>query len=72
LSRHLAVLQEAGLVEIIKGYEGNRPHTFCRMTKEGRGRFLDYLSVLEQVVRDAAKAAGDAEAPAGALRILPA
>ena len=25
LSRHLQVLQEAGLVEVIKGYEGNRP-----------------------------------------------
>lgn len=56
LSRHLHVLQEAGLVAILKGYEGNRPHTTCRLTAEGRGRFLDYLSVLEQVVRDAAEA----------------
>ncbi len=58
LSRHLQVLQEAGLVEVIKGYEGNRPHTTCRLTKTGRKRFLDYLAVLEQLVRDAAKAAG--------------
>ncbi len=72
LSRHLAVLQEAGLVEIIKGYEGNRPHTFCRMTREGRRRFLDYLAVLEQVVRDAAKAAAEENNPANAMRILPA
>lgn len=62
LSRHLQVLQEANLVEIIKGYERNRPHTFCRMTADGHRRFLDYLSVLEQVVRDAAKAAANAEA----------
>lgn len=60
LSRHLQVLQEANLVEIIKGYERNRPHTFCRMTVDGHRRFLDYLSVLEQVVRDAAKAAANA------------
>ena len=33
LSRHLLVLQEAGLVEITKGYEGNRPHTTCRLTR---------------------------------------
>ena len=33
LSRHLQVLQEAGLVEVTKGYEGNRPHTTCRLTK---------------------------------------
>jgi DNA-binding transcriptional ArsR family regulator len=72
LSRHLAVLQEAGLVEIIKGYEGNRPQTFCRMTREGRRRFLDYLAVLEQVVRDAAAAAADGkdDIPAASLRIL--
>ena len=56
LSRHLQVLQEAGLVEIEKGYEGNRPHTTCRMTPAGRRRFLDYLAVLEQIVRDAAEA----------------
>lgn len=72
LSRHLQVLQEANLVEIIKGYERNRPHTFCRMTTDGRRRFLDYLSVLEQVVRDAAKAADSAgeDIPAGDLGIV--
>ncbi|MDH5556728.1 MAG: transcriptional regulator [Alphaproteobacteria bacterium] len=72
LSRHLQVLQEAKLVEILKGYEGNRPHTTCRLTAEGRNRFLEYLSVLEQVVRDAAKAADDEEAAAGNPRLRPA
>jgi DNA-binding HxlR family transcriptional regulator len=75
LSRHLQVLQEAGLVEIIKGYAGNRPHTQCRLTPAGRQRFLDYLSVLEQVVRDAAAASDQtaaAEAPPGGLRLRPA
>jgi DNA-binding HxlR family transcriptional regulator len=56
LSRHLQVLHEAGMVEIVKGYERNRPHTRCRLTAAGRRRFLDYLAVLEQVVRDAAAA----------------
>jgi DNA-binding transcriptional ArsR family regulator len=56
LSRHLGVLQEADLVEVTKGYEGNRPHTSCRLTRSGRRRFLDYLAVLEGLVRDAAKA----------------
>jgi DNA-binding MarR family transcriptional regulator len=68
LSRHLQVLQDAGLVKIVKGYEGNRPHTSCRLTASGRRKFLDYLAVLERVVRDAAEAAGDEEAaprPAG-------
>ncbi|MEJ2116910.1 MAG: transcriptional regulator [Alphaproteobacteria bacterium] len=70
LSRHLQVLQEAGLVEIRKGYEGNRPQTNCHLTSEGRRRFLDYLSVLEQVVRDAAQAAEEDDLPAGSLRTL--
>jgi DNA-binding IclR family transcriptional regulator len=57
LSRHLQVLQEAGLVEVTKGYERNRPQTLCTITRVGRQRFLDYLAVLDQVVRDAAAAA---------------
>ena len=70
LSRHLQVLQEAGLVEITKGYEGNRPHTSCRLTKNGRRRFLEYLAVLERLVRDAAKATGKEDAPDARLGIL--
>jgi DNA-binding MarR family transcriptional regulator len=57
LSRHLAVLQEAGLVEVTKGFAKNRPQTVCKITRDGRQRFLDYLAVLDQVVRDAAAAA---------------
>src|SRR5690349_23221108 len=53
LSRHLDVLREAGLVEIWKGFENRRPQTLCRLTTEGRQRFLTYLEELEQVVRDA-------------------
>lgn len=62
LSRHLQVLHDAGLVDVRKGYERNRPHTTCRLTAAGRKRFLEYLSVLEQVVRDAAEAADDEDA----------
>ena len=59
LSRHLAVLQEAGLVEITKGHDGNRPLTTVSLSRSGRRRFLDYLALLEQVVRDAAAPAGE-------------
>jgi len=74
LSRHLQVLHEAGLVDVQKGYEGNRPHTSCRLTPAGRKRFLEYLSVLEQVVRDAARAEGEeAEAePSNDMTLRPA
>ncbi len=59
LSRHLQVLQEAGVVEITKSFENNRPQTTIRLTRSGRKKFLDYLALLEQVVRDAAKTAGE-------------
>lgn len=57
LNRHIATLQEAGLVEVTKQFERNRPLTVCKITDQGRERFQDYLAVLEQVVRDAAEAA---------------
>jgi DNA-binding MarR family transcriptional regulator len=68
LSRHLQVLEEAGLIAIEKGYDRNRPQTLCRITEKGRERYLDYLKVLEQVVRDAASAAktgSTRDAPSG-------
>ena len=55
LSRHLKVLETEGMVEIEKGLDGNRPQTICRITPAGRKRYLEYLSTLEQVVKDAAK-----------------
>ena len=53
LSRHLQVLHEAGFVEVCKGFERNRPQTTCRITDVGRARFLEYITVLENVVADA-------------------
>lgn len=64
LSRHLQILHEAGFVEISKGFHKNRPQTLCRMTRDGRRRFLEYITVLETVVADALKAAS--KSPAGA------
>ena len=72
LSRHLQVLTEAGLVEASKSFEQNRPQTFCRITTEGRARYLDYLSVLEQVVRDAAAAVKADPAAPGLAGLAPA
>jgi DNA-binding MarR family transcriptional regulator len=56
LSRHLSVLEEARMVEIIRGHDRNRPQTICRITASGRKRYVEYLETLEQVVRDAAGA----------------
>ena len=61
LSRHLQILQDAGLVETWKGFHGNRPQTLCRLTKGGRKRFLEYVAVLENVIGDAADATREAK-----------
>lgn len=63
LSRHLQVLEEAGLVSVVKAIEQNRPLTLCRVTAVGRRRYIDYLSVLEQVVVDAECAVKGGEKP---------
>jgi DNA-binding HxlR family transcriptional regulator len=56
LSRHLGVLEEESIVELVKSFPNNRPQTLCRITARGRRRYLEYLQVLEQVVRDAGEA----------------
>lgn len=53
LSRHLAVLTQAGLIEVGKGTKGSRELTAYRLTAGGRRRFLEYINVLESVVADA-------------------
>jgi len=58
LSRHLQVLEEAKLVEVIKTFERKRPLTTCRLTRAGRDRFLSYIAELEHVIKEAASAAG--------------
>lgn len=65
LSRHLEVLEAAGLIRISKGTESNRPQTLCRITGSGRQRFLAYLSVLEQVLHDAENASEQDQRLAG-------
>lgn len=40
LSRHLRTLEEAGYIEIHKGYHGRRPRTWLTLTAAG-GRELD-------------------------------
>lgn len=50
LSRHLQVLEKAGLVRIEKGVQGNRPRTWVRATKRGRTAFAAELAALEDLI----------------------
>ena len=54
LNRHLSVLEEAKLVTAQRGANKGRPQTVVAMTRAGRRRFQEYLSVLERVLADAA------------------
>lgn len=50
LSRHLRVLEEAGLVEIRKGYEGRKPCTWLKLTRQGTAALRQEIAALEQLV----------------------
>jgi DNA-binding IclR family transcriptional regulator len=71
LNRHLRVLQTGKMIEIVKKQERNRPLTICRITASGRARYVDYLSTLEQVVRDAARVTKEAQASGQAHGLAP-
>jgi DNA-binding MarR family transcriptional regulator len=55
LSRHLTVLQDAGLVDLKKSFKNNRPQTWCKLTPAGKKRFTEYVTELENVISDALK-----------------
>ena len=70
LSRHLDVLESARLVDIRRETGEGRPQSLCRITAEGRRRFICYLAVLERVLLDArAKADAEARRPGDLLRL---
>jgi len=53
LSRHLKVLEEAGIVKLSKAGRGRKAHTRVRMTPEGREAFSRYLLSLEKILNSA-------------------
>jgi DNA-binding MarR family transcriptional regulator len=51
LSRHLTVLEEAGLIQVEKGYEGRRPRTWVGITGAGRAALAAEVDALAELVR---------------------
>ncbi len=51
LSSHLAKLEKAGIIEIKKRFVRKKPKTTYYFSKEGKEKFLSYLSELEEIVR---------------------
>jgi DNA-binding MarR family transcriptional regulator len=50
LSRHIQVLDEAGLVKVEKGFEGRRPRTWVSATSEGRAALNQELKALRELI----------------------
>ena len=60
------------MIRIVKEDDrGGRAQTSAHMTVTGRKRFLEYLSTLEQVIRDATVAQQDDEKEARSRKLVP-
>jgi DNA-binding MarR family transcriptional regulator len=51
LGRHLNVLENAGLIEIRKGYEGRRARTWASITRSGRSALRRELHAMRALLR---------------------
>jgi DNA-binding MarR family transcriptional regulator len=59
LSSHLAKLEEAGYVEIIKEFVDRKPHTMARLTDAGRRAFDAYRRQMKALFADLPAEGGD-------------
>jgi len=50
LSKQLTTLEEAGYVEIRKGFVGKRPRTSARLSSAGRTAFEEHVAALQEIV----------------------
>jgi DNA-binding transcriptional ArsR family regulator len=48
LSSHLSRLEQAGLVEIQKRFEGKQPVTYAKLTQEGREGLKEYWDQIDK------------------------
>ncbi len=54
LSKQIARLETAGVVEVHKGYVGKRPRTWLSITPEGAARYEQHVGALQAVIATAA------------------
>lgn len=50
LSVQLDKLQQAGYIEVSKGFKGKMPQTVCRITDKGRDAFAAYVKALRSYI----------------------
>jgi len=51
VAMHLTVLEDAGLMQVNKGYEGRRPRTWVQITSDGRSALAAELAALTELLR---------------------
>ena len=51
LSVQIDKLQQAGYIEVAKGFKGKVPQTLCRITDRGRDAFAAYVDALRSYLR---------------------
>jgi len=50
LSSHLARLEKAGLVNIVKTFKGKRPHTLLSLSRKGEKELAAYLNSMKTFI----------------------
>ena len=50
LSVQIDKLQQAGYIEVSKGFKGKMPQTLCRITDRGRDAFASYVEALRSYI----------------------
>ncbi len=64
LSRHISVLEEAGLIDVEKGFENRRGRTWISVTPLGREALKSQLAALRELIDRVAAASAEPQAPA--------
>jgi len=64
LSRHLTVLEEARLIQVIKGHQGRRPRTWVKITSAGLTALSAEIAALSELVRRHAPTTAEPRSPA--------
>ncbi|WP_326415919.1 transcriptional regulator [Amycolatopsis sp. H20-H5] len=61
LSRHVTILDEAGLIDVEKGYEGKRPRTWITISANGRSALARELAALRALVDSVERGIGGSD-----------
>ena len=55
LSDHSRKLENAGYIQVVKGYEGRKPQTVYRLTAKGKHALKSYVATMQELIRQASQ-----------------